>query len=280
VAATPTAMQRKAVGAAFKAVRGSSGCVRAWGRGRHRPAGNEGRQTVDVTSFVRDGGLWGRLNRGTRLEGLLRLLAVAPLVAVAIAPVTVAPVTVSPVTVATAFAAIARLEALLARLISMLALAAGLMLIGLLALFARLIRLGLLARRVRLAAHAEFGAFVVALVADTVARLAIHRLVLAELLLHRSDQAEVVFGVLVVVFRRNRIAGRLRVTGELDVLFCHMIGRAADLHVRAVRFINACERILTFAVLAAPPHTLVLTVSHGVLLHQPPVGDGFNRRYL
>src|SRR5579862_3083896 len=34
------------------------------------------------------------------------------------------------------------------------------------------------------------------------------RLILAELLLSRRNQAEVMFGVLIVVFRRDRIAGR------------------------------------------------------------------------
>src|SRR5579872_974792 len=37
------------------------------------------------------------------------------------------------------------------------------------------------------------------------------RLILAELLLSRRNQAEVVFGVLIVVFRRNRIAGGARI---------------------------------------------------------------------
>src|SRR5262249_53083136 len=44
------------------------------------------------------------------------------------------------------------------------------------------------------------------------------RLVLPELLLHRRDQAEIVFGVLIVIFRRHGVARRLRVAGKLYVL--------------------------------------------------------------
>ena len=43
------------------------------------------------------------------------------------------------------------------------------------------------------------------------------RVALAELLLRRRDQAEIMLGVLIIVFRRHRIAGGLRVARELDV---------------------------------------------------------------
>ncbi len=45
------------------------------------------------------------------------------------------------------------------------------------------------------------------------------RILLAELFLRGGDQAEIMFGVLVVVFRGHRIAGTLRVARELDVFF-------------------------------------------------------------
>ena len=45
------------------------------------------------------------------------------------------------------------------------------------------------------------------------------RLALAELLLGRGDQAEIMLGMLVVVFGRDRIAGGARVARELDVFF-------------------------------------------------------------
>jgi len=45
---------------------------------------------------------------------------------------------------------------------------------------------------------------------------------LPELLLRRRDEAEIVLGVLVVVFGRNRVAGALRVASELDVFLGDM----------------------------------------------------------
>ena len=45
------------------------------------------------------------------------------------------------------------------------------------------------------------------------------RLVLPELLLRGCDQAEIMFGVLVVVLSRDRVAGRARVTRQLNVFF-------------------------------------------------------------
>ncbi len=60
---------------------------------------------------------------------------------------------------------------------------------------------------------------------------------LAELLLCCGDQAEIVFGVLIIILRRYRIARSLRVARELDVFFRDVGRRTADLHVRTVRFI-------------------------------------------
>ena len=94
------------------------------------------------------------------------------------------------------------------------------------------------------------------------------RVLLAELLLRRGDQAEIMLGVLIIIFRRDRIAGALRVARELDVFFRDMRGGAADLHVGPVRLVNPRQRILAFAmtavtatVTATSPHAL-LTVSH------------------
>src|SRR5262249_61075534 len=78
---------------------------------------------------------------------------------------------------------------------------------------------------------------------------------------------EIVFGVLIVVLRRHRVAGGLRVAGELHVFLRHMRRRSANLDVRAVRFVDPRQWIVTLAV--TPPHALVLTVSHGSLLPQP-----------
>src|SRR5579862_459922 len=86
-------------------------------------------------------------------------------------------------------------------------------------LFARIERL-LFARRERLAAHARL--IIVSVVERVVRRIAAHlaallllvvRLALAELLLGGGDQPEIMFGMLVVIFGGDRIAGTLRVTG-------------------------------------------------------------------
>ncbi len=85
-------------------------------------------------------------------------------------------------------------------------------------------------------------------------------------------------GVLEVILGRDRIAGGLGVTRELEILLRHVIGRAANLHIRAVGFIHPCQRVVAAAVVivvvivvVAPAHTLVvmmlLTVSHGLLFN-------------
>ena len=95
------------------------------------------------------------------------------------------------------------------------------------------------------------------------------RVLLAELLLRSGDQAKIMLGVLIVVFRRHRIARALRIARELDVFLRDVRGRAADLDVGSVRLIDASQRILAFAVLVvASPHAL-LTVSHHLPFRQP-----------
>src|SRR6185437_7221389 len=87
---------------------------------------------------------------------------------------------------------------------------------------------------------------------------------LPELLLRGGDKAEVMFGVLIIIFRRDRIAGALRIARKLDVFFRNMRGGAPDLHVRSVRLVDPRQRILAFAVIVVTsPHTL-LTVSHDI----------------
>src|ERR1700716_946027 len=96
--------------------------------------------------------------------------------------------------------------------------------------------------------------------------------VLAELLVHRRDQAEIMLGMLIIVFRRHRVARGLRIAGELNVFFSDVRRRSANLDVRAVGFVNPRQRIVALAV--TPPHALVLTVSHGLLVRQPLLCDG------
>ena len=83
-------------------------------------------------------------------------------------------------------------------------------------------------------------------------------------LLRGSDQSEVVLRVLQVTFRHDRIAGRLSIARELQILFADMMGGAPDLYVRPVRPVGARKRIWTFSIIVvvASTHTLVLTRSH------------------
>jgi hypothetical protein len=104
------------------------------------------------------------------------------------------------------------------------------------------------------------------------------RILLPKLFLRGGDQAKIMLGVLKVVFGRDRIARALRVARELKIFFRHMVGRAADLHVGAVGFVNPGQRVLIAAVvmllvvIAPAAHALVmlmmlLTVSHGLLFN-------------
>jgi hypothetical protein len=161
-------------------------------------------------------------------------------------------------------------------------------------LFARLIRLRLalgiillmLARGMRLAAagmrlHAFFAVlevFVVALFAAL--RALLEWLALAELLLRRRDQAEIMFGVLVIIFRRDRITRSGRIARQLDIFIGDMVGRSADFHLRAVGFVNPGQRIM---ILAAAATAATTTSTHSVVLilmlvlmsvsHSSPVRD-------
>src|SRR5579885_762331 len=91
--------------------------------------------------------------------------------------------------------------------------------------------------------------------------LLVVRILLAELLLRGGDQAEIMLGVLVIIFRRHRVARALRISRQLDVFFRNVRRSAADLHVGSVRFVDPRQRILALAMAAAAPHAL-LTVSH------------------
>ncbi len=57
---------------------------------------------------------------------------------------------------------------------------------------------------------------------------------LAELFLRGGDQAKIMFGVLIVIFGRHRVAGALRVACKLDVFFCNVRSGAADFDVGTV----------------------------------------------
>jgi hypothetical protein len=109
-------------------------------------------------------------------------------------------------------------------------------------LFARMIRLRL-AWSERLAADVRLLAIAVVVAVIGPAHLAgllllVIGLTLAELFLRRSDDAEIVLGMLIVIFRCNRIAGALRVTSQLKILFGDVGGGSADFYIRPVRFIR------------------------------------------
>jgi len=161
------------------------------------------------------------------------------------------------------------LEVLLARL-TMLRLR---LLVGLLARIE-----GLLARRKRFATHGRLLVVVfvsvVAKIAALIAalRLLIIGLALPKLLLRRGDQAKVMFGVLIVIFGCNRIAGTLRVPGELKIFFGDVRGRTPNFDVRPVGLVHTRQWILmvmmtAFAVAAS--HALVLTISHDLIPPTP-----------
>ena len=109
--------------------------------------------------------------------------------------------------------------------------------------------------------------------------LIVVRVLLTKLFLRSGDQAEVVFGVLIIILGGHRVARPLRVTCELDVFFRDMRSGAADFDVGTVRFVNAREGILTLAVVASPPHAL-LTVSHVVPVRRPFTLSRHSRRTL
>lgn len=197
---------------------------------------------------------------------ILLLAIIAPVIELAILVPALAVVTIVSVVAIFARLVIALLiVALLVRLITLLAL--------LITLLLPRLELLLIARRVRLHAavsRLRIVAFVVAFLAAT-ALLAAFRsregLGLAELLLRRRNQAEIMLRVLIIVFGSHRIAGRGRVARKLDVFLGYMVCGAADLYVRAVRFVNPGERIVALAAAAvATPHPMlvVLSVSHGL----------------
>jgi hypothetical protein len=97
-------------------------------------------------------------------------------------------------------------------------------------------------------------------------------LTLPKLLLRRCDQAEIMLGVLIIVFGSDRVSGTLRIAGKLKVLFGDVGCRSSNLHVRSVGLIHSRQGILMMVMTAfavATPHALVLSVSHGCFSANP-----------
>jgi hypothetical protein len=110
-------------------------------------------------------------------------------------------------------------------------------------LFARVIRLRL-ARREWLAADMWLLAVVAVVTLIGSAHLAgllllIIGLTLPELFLRCGNNAEIVLGVLVVIFRRNRVPGALRIARELEIFFGHVGCRPANFYVRSIGLIHS-----------------------------------------
>lgn len=61
--------------------------------------------------------------------------------------------------------------------------------------------------------------------------------------LRRLQDAEIMFGKLVVAFSRNIVAGGMRIAPELHVFLGNGLRRAAHLYVRPVALIHAVDRI-------------------------------------
>jgi hypothetical protein len=248
-----TAWETFAAGIAFK----TGGAVHLRLR-----AGDEGRQAID-TAGVRDN----RLRLGLRL--ILRLRTMFALTVFA-------GLMLTRLLVALKGLALARLEVAL-RVVALSIFA--------LSVFARHERLRMLGNEAGLLAEiGEAFALIFAFVRRRHfvfgARL---RLVLPELLLGGCDQPEIMFGVLVIVLCRDRVARGARIARELDVFFRNVGGGAADLDVGSVRFEHPGHRILTApviiifvvaAIIAAVvpvthPLVIILTVSHVSPLFQP-----------
>jgi hypothetical protein len=152
----------------------------------------------------------------------------------------------------------------------------------LLRLMVLLLRVERLLRRVWLTTHLRLVvALIIIVVGEVVVRPAAAtgllleiRLRLAKLFLRGGDQAEIMLGVLIIIFAGNRIAGALRVAGELEIFFGNVGRCSPDFYVLPVGFVHSRQRILmmmmatTFATIATA-HAFVLTVSHGLLFRQP-----------
>src|SRR3982074_2628143 len=163
---------------------------------------------------------------------------------------------------------------------------AGLMLVARLMglALALMVALGVVARHERLRLHwdqarvlAEIRkAFAVVFLRGHLVLGARLRLVLAELLLRGGDQAEIVFGMLVVVLGGYRIAGRARVARQLHILLGNVGCSSPNLDVGSVGLEHPGPRVRAAPVIivvivfpVAPPLVVVLTVSHVSPLFQP-----------
>ena len=86
---------------------------------------------------------------------------------------------------------------------------------------------------------------------------------LIELLAIGHDDADVMLGVLEIVFCEHRIAGRLSIARQGEILLGYMRRRAPDFHLRSIGLEAPRKRILAFAiVVAAAAATILLSLPH------------------
>ncbi|WP_244491249.1 hypothetical protein [Bosea sp. Root381] len=98
---------------------------------------------------------------------------------------------------------------------------------------------------------------------------------LGHLLLRGQQNAVIMFSVLEVIFSSNRIARRLRVARQLQILLRNVLSGTADFDIRPVRLVAPLQRVRRLPVSAAvivvviivvtAAHAPVLTWSHSRL---------------
>jgi hypothetical protein len=103
--------------------------------------------------------------------------------------------------------------------------------------------------------------------------------------LRGCNQPKVMFGVLQVILRCNRVAACVSVSCKLEVFFRDVMRVATDFDVGSIRFIGSRQRIGPTPIVRRPAaHPLVLTWSHFNFLISIPVSPelfrSFRRNFL
>jgi hypothetical protein len=81
--------------------------------------------------------------------------------------------------------------------------------------------------------------------------------------LRSGNKPEVMFGVLQIIFRRDRISAGVSVSCKLEIFFRDVMRIAAYFHVWSVRFVGSRQRIGPSPIICRPAaHPLILTWSH------------------
>jgi hypothetical protein len=98
--------------------------------------------------------------------------------------------------------------------------------------------------------------------------------------LRSGDKSEVMFRVLQIIFRRNRVSTRVSVSRELEIFFRDMMRVAAYFDVGAVRLVGSRKRIRATPIVRRPAaHPLVLTWSHFNFLISIPASRELSDRF-